>query len=90
MSATPEESRAYRAKAKAKGLCPRCQKRKPREGRTTCEVCVQCVIDVQSERRQKGLCPRCGGERMEHTMLTGQVYCIQCNDYLARHKAMNY
>jgi hypothetical protein len=47
-------------KLRDQGLCPKCGKRPPPEGRTYCVVCRTREREVYAQRKAQGLCPICG------------------------------
>jgi hypothetical protein len=47
-------------KLRDQGLCPKCGKRPPPEGRTYCVVCRTREREVYAQRKAQGLCPVCG------------------------------
>ena len=98
---TKEDRRMYDLNLKAKrislGLCPRCGKREPAEGRTKCSYCLRKDTlrhrkgtDIRREREERGLCRWCGKEVLPHKKYCKDCYEKLCNQLEdARNKRTN-
>jgi hypothetical protein len=60
-------------KARQNGMCAKCRCRPSRNGRSSCERCVEYRRTLLARWRADGRCVCCGGERQE-----GTVLCAHC------------
>ena len=78
-ASSAERTRQQRARAKKRGLCPRCYKRKPAKDRNTCSSCLvkqRATANARTSRHKaSGLCWRC-----KNKTLPGKVECRRHND----------
>lgn len=79
-----EYLKMLRAKAKAEGKCSVCRARQAREGRMTCQECVDRARDFRS--RTYGVkCDRCYGDLGERI---GMAYCGACAEHYSEVESM--
>ena len=82
MPFTAQQQKEHREKLKKMGICTRCHRRKPEEGKTRCKVCREYLNEWRRKIRAKGdHCHRCHQPLEEWDALMGVSQCEPCAEW---------